>query len=97
MNNLISEAIKHHDILSLVYDGIPREVEPHAYGVSRKGNEILRCYQVTGGHNSERPHEWELLTVSKIGHLHDTGTHFSGPRPEYRRGDKAMAIIYEEL
>jgi hypothetical protein len=97
MNDTIINAIQHLEILSLTYDGIPREVEPHAYGISNKGNELLRCYQISGGHSSERPHEWELLTVSKISALANTGTRFSGPRPDYKRGDKAMATIYQEL
>jgi hypothetical protein len=97
MNATIANAIRNQECLSLTYDGIPREVEPHAYGISSKGNELLRCYQVSGGHNSEIPHEWELLTVSKISALANTGVRFSGPRPDYRRGDKAMATIYQEL
>jgi hypothetical protein len=97
MNATIVNAIKNRERLSLVYDGIRREVEPHAYGVSSKGNEILRCFQVSGGHNSERAHDWNLLTVSKITGLATTGVNFAGPRPDYRRGDKAMVRIYQEL
>lgn len=97
MNDTIITAIRRQEVLSLTYDGIPREVEPHAYGISNKGNELLCCYQVSGGHNAERPHEWELLAVSKISALATTGTRFSGPRPDYKRGDKAMATIYQEL
>jgi hypothetical protein len=63
-------------------------------GISNKGNELLRCYQISGGHSSEKPHEWELLTVSKISALANTGTRFSGPRPDYKRGDKAMATPF---
>src|SRR5664279_3427099 len=72
MNNTIITAIKNQEVLSLTYDGISREVEPHAYGFSNKGNELLRCYQISGGHHAERPHEWELLTVSKISALANT-------------------------
>jgi hypothetical protein len=97
MNNTIINAIKQQNVLSLTYDGIPREVEPHAYGVSKKGNELLRCYQISGAHSSERPHDWELLTVSKITALANTGATFANPRPDYKRGDKAMATIYQEL
>jgi hypothetical protein len=97
MNGTIITAIKQQHILSLTYDGIPREVEPHAYGVSKKGNELLRCYQVSGGHKSARPNDWDLLSVSRIEALANTGATFSGPRPDYKRGDKAMATIYQEL
>jgi len=97
MHNTIAGAIENHEILSLIYDGILREVEPHAYGVSAKGNELMRCYQVRGGHNSDRPHEWELLSVSKIHQLTKTGERFSDPRPDYKRGDRAMATIFQQL
>ena len=97
MNNIIITAIKQKNVLSLTYEGIPREVEPHAYGVSKSGNELLRCYQVSGRHNSERAHDWELLSVAQIAGLVNTGAIFAGPRPDYKRGDKAMALIYQEL
>ena len=97
MNETIIDAIKQTKVLSLVYDGITRQVEPHAYGVSKKGNELLRCFQIAGGHNTERPHDWELLTVEKITALANTGVAFAGPRPDYKKGDKAMATIYLEL
>jgi hypothetical protein len=97
MHNAIANAIRNLEVLSLIYDGIPRQVEPHTYGVGRKGDELMRCYQISGGHNSERPHEWELLTVSKIQQLANTGVHFSGARPGYKRGDKAMGTIYQEI
>jgi hypothetical protein len=52
MNDTIITAIKNQEVLSLTYDGIPREVEPHAYGLSKKGTELLLCYQISGGHNA---------------------------------------------
>ena len=66
MNHSIINAIQQKKLISLSYDGITRTVEPHAYGVSSKGNELLRCFQVKGDHNSDKPHVWDLLTVSKI-------------------------------
>jgi hypothetical protein len=97
MNHTIINAIQQKKLLSLSYDGITRTVEPHAYGVSSKGNELLRCYQVKGDHNSDKPHVWDLLTVSKIIALTDTGEHFAGARPDYKRDDKAMQTIYAQL
>jgi len=97
MNQTIINAIQQKKLLSLSYDGITRTVEPHAYGVSKKGNELMRCYQVEGGHNSDKSHDWELLTVSKIIALSDTGKNFAGARPDYKRDDKAMQTIYAQL
>jgi|ERR1043166_4584893 hypothetical protein len=97
MKNIIVSSIKNKTVLSLTYKGIPRQVEPHAFGLGTSGNDLLRCYQIAGGHNSDQPHTWDLLIVAEISALSDTGVEFAGARPEYRRNDKAMAIIYEQL
>ena len=96
MNATIVDAIRTKKVLSLTYDGIARVVEPHAYGVSSTGSELLRCYQIGGGHK-ETGHNWDMLTVSKIIGLAATGATFSSAREGYRRGDKKMARVYVEL
>jgi hypothetical protein len=97
MNRIIVDAIHNKEQLSLSYLGYRRIVEPHAYGCTIKGNEVLRCYQVQGGHTSDIPHNWELLSVSQIFGLSQTGEHFEHARPEYKRDDKAMSAIYAQL
>ena len=96
MLQVITTAIKNRQVLSLTYDGLQREVEPHAVGASLKGNDVLRCYQIAGAHRTGG-HDWELLSVAKIGNLAPTGQSFVGTRPGYSRGDKGMTKIYAEL
>jgi len=96
MNTIILDAIKNQHVLSVTYKGIPRKVEPHAYGNSSAGNDLLRCFQTHGQHTTPG-HDWELLTVSKMVALSDTEETFAGPRSGYRRGDKATRTIYAEL
>lgn len=96
MLQVIIEAIQNRKVLSFTYSGIARVVEPHAVGVSRAGNEVLRCYQTQGGH-ATTGHEWDLCEISKLSKLAFTGQHFVGERPGYRRGDKHMKTIYAEL
>jgi len=96
-NQIIVNAIKNKNRLSLVYDNINRTVEPHAYGETKAGNGILRCYQVCGNHNSDKPHDWELLSVSKITGLTLTEERFLNARPGYKKNDKAMTIIYAQI
>ena len=96
MNQTIFNAIRNMHVLSLTYNGIARMVEPHAYGVSKAGNDVLRCYQPVGGH-IKPGHEWELLSVSEITALSDTQAKFSGARYGYSRDDKAMTRIYAQL
>lgn len=96
MNNEIVDAIETMKTLSFVYDGQNRVVEPHAYGVSTKGNENLRAYQTAGGSNSGNVPGWHLFTVRKIMTL-SKGDSFSGPREGYKPGDKGMSEIFIEI
>jgi len=96
MLNTIIDAINNKSVLSFTYKGIDRVVEPHAVGVSTAGNEVLRCYQIEGGHNKQG-HDWDLCTLSKILNLSLTGDSFSSARPGYAKGDKGMSRIYAEI
>lgn len=48
----ITAAIHHRNLLTFVYDGFRRTVEPHTYGMDKKGHMALRAYQVSGGSES---------------------------------------------
>ena len=99
MNTTLIDAIRTKKVLSLSYDGISRAVEPHTYGANKEGEGLLRCFQVAGGHRNKdgKSHTWDLFSVSKIHSLAATGDTFAGPRPGYKKGDKAMATIYAQL
>ena len=94
--DLIADAIRNRQVLTVTYDGIKRDVEPHAVGRSTTGKDLLRCFQPTGGHVNPN-HDWDLMSLSKIVGLAKTGGNFAGPRPGYKRGDSAMVVIYEQL
>jgi hypothetical protein len=96
MLQMIISAIRNREYLSFIYSGLPRVVQPAAVGVSRAGNEVLRCYQVEGGHVTPG-HEWDLCEISKMSKLCCTGENFVGEPPLYKRGDKGMSTIYAEL
>lgn len=96
MRHIIEEAIRNRRYLTFTYKGIARQVQPVAVGVSRAGNEILRCFQTKGAHNTDG-HDWDLCTLSKISGLSVTGEKFETPPPDYKRGDKGMVKIYAEL
>lgn len=96
MKTILINAILNRECLSFAYGGLQRVVQPAAVGVSRAGNEVLRCYQIAGGHVTSG-HDWDLLDLSKITGLSATGKHFQGYPPGYRRGDKGMTRIYAQL
>ena len=96
MRNIIEEAIRNRRYLTFTYKGIARQVQPAAVGVSRAGNDVLRCYQTKGAHNTDG-HDWNLCALTEISGLSVTGEKFAAPPPGYNRGDKGMVKIYAEL
>jgi hypothetical protein len=97
MHALLCKAILEKKVIHFYYDGGYRCAEPHCYGVSKEGNELLRAYQ-TGGHSaSNNPVGWKLFRVDKLSNITSTEDSFAGPRPEYNPNDPAMASIYSRL
>lgn len=96
MKKVIIDAIARKLVLSFKYDGITRMVEPHTVGVSRAGNEVMRGYQIDGGHINPN-HDWVLCELKKIMELEVTEKFFLVPRNGYRRGDAHMMSIFAEL
>ncbi len=96
MNAILSQAIQQTKVLELRYHGYSRIVEPHAYGRDKDGDEILRCYQTSGGSESGERVGWKLLKVREAFSFHLTDTSFSA-RPEYKRNDKAMNYVFAQL
>ncbi|MNV72980.1 hypothetical protein D3C71_1661030 [compost metagenome] len=89
------DAIRNQRVITFNYSGFTRTAEPHTVGISRAGNQVLRCFQTHGGHVNPG-HEWDLCELSQISNLITTNTPFH-PRPSYRRGDKGMTHIYAEV
>jgi len=96
MLNTLIAAIQDRKYIAFTYSGLPREAQAVAVGVSRAGNDVLRCYQTAGGHVTPG-HEWDLCELSKINDLRVLGTTFQAAPLGYRRGDKHMRQIYAEL
>lgn len=93
MKDELCSAIDNLLMIELRYSGYSRTVEPHAYGRDKGGDEILRCYQVSGGSESGEREGWKLLKVREVYSLHSTRRKFSA-RPNYKKGDKAMDYIF---
>ncbi len=96
MNSAISSAIREMKLVQFYYNGGIRVVEPHCHGVTTAGNEGLRAYQVSGYSESGRL-GWKMFDLSKASSIIIFDETFSGPRPDYKRGDKGMSQIYCEL
>lgn len=90
------EAIETQKLVKLRYHGYVRTVEPHAYGRTKSGEEILRCFQLSGGSESGERTGWKLLKVSEVYSIHLEKLAFQA-RENYHRNDKAMEYIFRQL
>ena len=93
----ICQAISALQLISFIYDGQFRVVEPHTYGVDTKGHRALRAYQVRGYTKLGQLPDWRFFHVDRISGLTILQETFSGPRDGYKRGDKAFATIQCQL
>lgn len=93
MNPTICQAIEERRLLELRYHGFSRMVEPHIYGEDKKGDEVVRCYQLAGGSESGERAGWKLLKIREAVVVHLAETLFV-PRPEYKRNDKVVMKVF---
>lgn len=93
----IVAAIQNQNLLSFVYDGFRRIVEPHTYGMDKKGHMALRAYQIGGGSESGEYVGWKLFHTQEMHGLTAEHQTFAGARQGYKRGDKAFSSIQAEL
>ena len=96
MLDMLKAAINNRKYISFMYSNLFREAQPVALGISRAGNEVLRCYQTKGSHVTPG-HEWDFCDLSKICDLRVLDENFQDNPPGYRKGDKHMILIHAEL
>lgn len=97
MNHRILDMVRNRRIISFYYDGLPRIVEPHAYGLTKTDREAIRAYQTGGRSVSGSIPGWRLFLLDEMSPPRDTGRSFVGTRPGYSRGDEGLPTIFCEL
>lgn len=83
---VIKNAIETQQLVTFVYDGQHREVEPYMYGIL--GDKLqLHAYQITGGSHKGGIPEWRNFEIAKIKNIKvHSASHFtirSSYRPEH--------------
>jgi predicted DNA-binding transcriptional regulator YafY len=91
------EAISERKVVSFIYDGLSREVEPHACGVFSNGRTMLIGYQVGGASKSNEEPPWRNFSVEKIRSLRKTDAIFRYNRPEYNPHDDRMSPLFAKV
>ena len=89
MQATICAAIRSKSIITFVYDGAVRTVEPHQLGFDHDGDLTLSAWQLSGGSSVD----WRDFHIANASGLTTTGRHFSGPRLGYNPNNKKMKQI----
>lgn len=89
----ICDAIRLRRVIRFQYHGGVREVEPHCYGRSSVGDELLRAYQLRGVSRSGEPAGWKMFRVDEIFGLSVTFETFMAPRAGYDPADTVIAFV----
>ena len=111
LKNIISEAasisdvqdsIKNKKVIIIYYDGDDnggkgyRTIEPVCFGLSKRGNRVLRAWESEGASWSEKNENnflpgWRLFRLDKIFTYKPTLDNFTEVRPNYNpSGDRSM-------
>lgn len=95
--NMLEKALLTQRRLKIVYHGEERTIEPHAIGISTKGNPCVRVYQVIGGAVFGEKTGWKMMLLSDIEEIEMLDEYFDNPREGYQQGDKGMSTVLAEL
>lgn len=95
MIETIIDAIEGQNLLQFDYEGEQRIVEPHCYGLTTKGNEAIRAYQVDG-YSSSGKMGWKLYDMAKADSFEVLSETFE-VESDYKKGDKGMSRIFCEI
>ncbi len=98
MNQAIYDAIQDKKIITFYYADergslLKRVAEPYAYGLTRQGNEAIRCYQ-TGGSSETVIPGWKLFLVDRMSRLVVGEQTFDACAPGYAHGDKGLKPLF---
>lgn len=94
----LAQAVKARRVVTFVYQGQPRTVEPHACGITvTSGEAVLHGYQIEGGSASGIPPGWRTFSVAKISEFALTEKTFAAPRTDYAAGRPHLDPLWAEI
>ena len=102
----IFDAIQNRRVCVIYYKGDEpggtglRVIEPVAYGLSKKGNPVVRAWDREGASHKaylgKKPlPSWRFFRVDKMDFIRPTQETFDEPRPDYNpNGDRSMERVF---
>lgn len=97
MEKIIRNSIKNRETITFQCRGQDRVGHPHAYGETKERKLIVKVYQIEGESNSGSIPDWRTFFLHEISLLQVSNTSAWTPQPDYRRGDKSIHKIYEQV
>ena len=83
-----------HRVVTFVYQGLRRTVEPHLIGMHEAGEPLLVGYQTGGFSGSGEVPGWRTFVTTEIESVEVDGPAFEGPRPDFSTEAHAMVEIF---
>ncbi|MBY0485951.1 MAG: hypothetical protein K2P85_01975 [Flavobacteriaceae bacterium] len=96
MEEDIIDAIQNKNLIEIYYENQLQVVEPYCYGISKRGEEILKAYLIQGC-QKELKTNWNNYYLDKANDLNVLKQTFIYVREDYARGDEEMYHIYAQL
>ena len=102
----VFDAIKNKRVCVINYNGDEpggkglRVIEPVAFGLSKKGNAVLRAWDREGAshtaYKGKKPLPgWRFFRLDKMDFIRPTQETFDTPKPDYNpNGDKSMERVF---
>src|SRR4051812_7359335 len=97
MNVVICDAIRARRLLRFFYEGYERIVEPHVYGETSAGNEVLRGWLVRGWSKSDPEPGWRMFRLDGMQDVAAMAEAFEAARGGYNPEDTQIARVYCRL
>lgn len=97
MDLRLCTAIAERRLLMFGYGGMVRVVEPHAYGRSAEGNELLSAWMRPGWSRTDPQGGWRMYRVDQLELTQMLPETFDGPRPDFNAAEPNIAEVFCQL
>src|SRR5690606_1675121 len=98
LQETLTLAVTERRVVTFVYQGQARTVEPHACGITiTSGEAVPHGDQTGGGSASGIPPGWRTFPVAKIGECVVTDKTFAAPRQDYSAGRPNLDPVWAEV
>lgn len=92
----VYRALYESKLLAFDYDEQLRVVEVHSFGITKKGELAVRCFQVSGESSQPLP-GWRMFRLDKFANPRVLATPSAAPRDGFKANDSHLAHILLEI